>query len=152
MKPQAKLNLVVVGYCVILWLTNWSYVHTYDRDEGLTSSFGDYRALGVLMGVIASFILARRIWRVFRDYLARGIRIDPDVRIWSGWTMLILLMPLFFGYSSHSIGVADDGASMTSDFEYGGDISLYSAAFSGLAIMLFQALVTLESYDRKQCV
>jgi len=147
MKPEAKLNLIVLGYCVFLWLSNWSLSHTYYRKGGVVASSIDFRPVGLLLGVIASYILARRIWRVVRSYLDRGIRIRSEMRIWGGWTMLLLLMPLCFGYSSQSNGFADDGVPMTTIFEYGGTISLYSAVFSGFVIMLFLALVRLESFN-----
>jgi len=146
MKPVAKANLIIVCYCVFLWLTNWTLTHTYDRKAGLTSDSHDYRPLGVLIGVVMSYVLARRIWRLFRDLLDQRIRIPSGRRIWGSWTVLILLLPMFWSYRTEGAGTADDGAAMTTIFEYGGGASIYSVLFSALAIMLFQTLVNMEAY------
>lgn len=145
MKSETKIFAIIAGYCVILWLTNWSLSHEYDRERGLTSSDVDLRGLGALLGVVASVILGRRIWQVFRELLEAGIRIPRSIRLWGSWSMLWLLAPMAFGTSYHSSSIASDGADIQTVFEYGGGSSWISILSSAVAIMLFQLLVRLEA-------
>lgn len=145
MKPDTKTFAIIFGYCSVLWLTNWSLSHSYAREVGLTESSLDMRGLGPLFGVSASIILARRIWRVTRILLDTGVRIPSSIRLWDSWHYLWLVLPLAFGMTHHSSGLADDGATIKTVFEYGG--SWASPLFSGLAILLFHLLIRLEGFN-----
>ena len=145
MKPESKVFVIIFGYCVILWATNWSLSHEYSREVGLTAASIDMRGLGALIGLIASIILGRRIWRVVRALFDMQVRIPMTRRLWSSWGYLWLLLPLTFGKVTHSYGTTEDGAAIKTIFEYGG--SWASPLFSGLAIMLFQLLIRLEAFN-----
>ena len=147
MKPETKTFAIILAYCVILWLTNWSLSHEYSREAGLTSSGLDIRGLGALVGLVAAVVLARRVWRVSRILLATGVRVPMSIRLWGSWSYLWLLVPLAFGVTHHSSGTADDGASVHTILEYGGGASWASILFSAIAIMLFQLLVRLEAFN-----
>lgn len=147
MKAETKTYTIILGYCVVLWLTNWSLNHDYSREVGLTSSGIDIRGLGAFVGLVAAVILARRVWRVSRILLAAGIQIPMTTRLWGSWSYLWLLVPLAFGLTHHSSGTAKDGANIHTIFEYGGGASWASILFSAIAIMLFQLLIRLESFN-----
>ena len=85
---------------------------------------------------------------MLRILMESSVRIPRDIKFLSGWSYLVLLYPLFIGYSSHKDSIID-GVSVTTIFEYGGEVSVYSALFSAIAIMLFQFLVRLESMNPK---
>jgi hypothetical protein len=145
MKPENKTFAIIAGYCAILWATNWSLSHDYAREHGLTASSIDMRNLGALVGLVASYVLARRIWRVSRIIFNTRVGIPKSVRLWGSWSYLLLLLPLGFGVTNHSAGTAEDGTNVTTIFEYGG--SWAAAFFSAIAIMLFQLLVNLEAFN-----
>ncbi len=147
MKPESKVFSIVLGYCVVLWLTNWSLSHEYQRKIGLTSCSIDLRLLGALFGIVASVVLTRRICEVVRILLNAGIRIPTSVRLWGSWSTLWLLSPLILGLTHHGFHVTSDGVDVRTVFIYGGGPSLASIAFSGIAIMLFQLLVRLEAFN-----
>jgi len=147
MKSETKIFTIILGYCLILWLTNWSLSHDYSRESGVTSSTIDLRGLGTLFGLVASVLLARRIWRVTRELLDARIRIPKSICLWGSWHCLLLLLPLTFGITHYSSGTAADKASIQTVFEYGGGSSWISIFFSGAAIMLFQLLVRLEAFS-----
>jgi len=145
MKPESKTFTIIFGYCSVLWLTNWSLSHEYAREVGLTESHIDLRGLGALLGLVASIILARRIWVVARILFDGQVRIPKSTRLWGAWSYLALLLPLAFGMTHNSSGSAEDGVFIKTVFEYGG--SWASALSSGIAIMLFQLLIRLESFN-----
>jgi hypothetical protein len=145
MKPETKTFAIIFGYCLVLWMTNWTVSHSYARDVGLTESSLDMRGLGAIIGVVASIILTRRIWRVTRILFDEGVRIPSSMRLWGSWHYLLLVLPLAYGVTYHSSGIDDDGAAIKTVFEYGGFWA--SPLFSGLAIMLFQLLIRLEAFN-----
>lgn len=145
MKTGTKVFATIFGYCVVLWLTNWSISREFAREVGLTSSALDLRGLGAGFGGFASIVLFRRIWRVSRALLDARIRIPKSERLWGDWRYLWLLTPLLFQVTHHSSGTEMDGASVHTVFKYGEAPA--SFLLSGLAIMLFQLLVKLEEFD-----
>ena len=147
MKPDSKTFVVILAYCAVLWLTNWSLSHEYAREVGMTSSTLDMRVLGALIGFVATFVLSRRIWRITRAFLDVGVRIPKSVRLWGSWNYLFLLLPLAIRITYHTSGTADDGAGVQTVIEYGGGASWASALFSAIAIMLFQLLAKIESFN-----
>jgi len=147
MKADNTTFSYIFVYCLVLWLTNWSLNHEYSRTVGITSSGLDARGLGALVGLVATVVLARRVWRVSRILLAAGVRVPMSIRLWGSWSCLWLLVPLAFGVTHHSSGTAHDGASVHTIFKYGGGLSWASILFSAIAIMLFQLLVRLEAFN-----
>jgi len=147
MKPENKIFACILAYCALLWIMNWSLVLRYERDLGVTTSGLDLRGAAALIGLVAAVILARRVWRVSRAILQAGIRIPRSVRLWGSWSYLSLLLPLTFGTSYQSSGLAADGAPVQTLFEYGGGFAWASLLFSATAIMLFQLLIRLESFN-----
>jgi hypothetical protein len=145
MKPETKTFATIFGYCAILWMTNWSLSHEYARQFGVTASSLDMRGFGALLGLGASLVLARRIWRVARILFDARVRIPSSIRLWGSWSYLWLLLPLAFGTLHHSSGTAEDGARIDTVFEYGGSWAV--PLFSGIAIMLFQLLSRLEAFN-----
>ena len=146
MKSTTKVRLIVASYCVGLWLTNWSFSTSYDRNVGLTSQSLDLRGLGAVVGGLVTFVCVRRLWHLIRELLALGVRIPRDARICGDWGLLWLLAPLAFGVSNRSTGLTNDGTLATTIFQYGGDWpSILSIGLSASAIMLFQTVVHLES-------
>ena len=137
MNPKEKTLLYIVGYCAILWLTNWTWTH-YGTLE--------LRGLGALFGIIISIVLTRKIWCQIRSLLAQGITIPRELRLWGDWRYLLLLFPLAVGYTYQASGTANDGTAIHTVFQYGGAPSGYSILFSALAIMLFQTLVNLNTF------
>ena len=146
MNPHKKILLCVTAYCVLLWLTNWSTSTVYDHDQGLTSESLDMRGAGIIIGVIFSIVFLRRIYLIMRILMESSVRIPREIKFLSGWSYLGLLLPLLYGYSSYKDSMVD-GVKATTIFQYGGDFSGFSLLFSGIAIMLFQFLVKLESFN-----
>lgn len=146
MTPQTRILVCTLTYCVFLWATNWQSSTEYHQSAGLTASSYDLRLLGVLLGVVFSIILLKRIYTVMRILMESSVSISRDIKFLSGWSYLGLLYPLFIGYSSHKDSIVNE-VPTTTIFEYGGDVSVYSALFSAIAIMLFQFLVRLESLN-----
>ena len=147
MNSATKVRLIIVVYCVALWVTNWSYATSYDREFGLTSRSVDLRGLGALLGGLVTFVCFRRLWRLIREFLALGVHVPSEAKIWGEWWMLWFLLPLAFGLTNKATDVADDGTLATTVFQYGGGWpSACSIAFSASAIMLFQSVVRLEAY------
>lgn len=101
----------------------------------------------MLFSVIASFVLAKRVWELLRKIMDRRIRIPLSLRLWGDWKALWLLLPLFFGSVYHSHGIAEDGAAIHAVYEYGGDSSLAVFFFAATTIKLFQFRVRLEALD-----
>jgi len=147
MKPETKLQVYIFCYALILWMTNWSLAHTYDRTTGLASTSRNMQGFGILFSLIVVYILAKRVWKILRVLLDRRIRVPRSLKLWGDWKPLLLLLPLFIGITHHSHGIADDGAAIHTVFEYGGDSSIALFFFGAVAIMLFQLLVRLESFD-----
>ena len=146
MNPHKKILLCVSAYCILLWLTNWSSSTVYDRDQGLTAESLDMRGAGITLGIIFSIVFLRRIYLVMRILMESSVRIPKDLKFLSGWSYLALLLPLLYGYSHHKDSIVE-GVKATTIFQYGGDLSAFSLLFSGIAIMLFQFLVRLESFN-----
>ena len=153
MKASTKVRLIVIAYSVALWVTNWSYATTYDRDVGVTSQSLDLRGLGAVIGGLVTFVCVRRLWNLTREFFALGVRIPSDARIFGDWGLLWLLAPLALGVSNRSTDIASDGTLATTMFQYGGDWpTILSIGLSASAIMLFQTVVRLESHhpDKEQ--
>lgn len=147
MKPESKTFAIILGYCSVLWLTNWSFTHEYARKVGLLSSGLDLRGLGAVVGLIATVVLSVRIWRLARILFDARVRIPKSVQLWGPWSRMWLLLPIAFHVTHHSNGTASDGAGIQSVFEYGGGASGLSILFSAIAIVLFQLLVSLEAFN-----
>lgn len=150
MKHEIKIKLYIVIYCALMWLTNWSISHDYDRTEGSIHDSMDYRVIGSIIGLIATYILARKAWRLIRYVMAFHIRIPLGQQLWGSWGILLLLLPICFSHERVSSGIADDGASVRTVFSYGGESSLVLIIFSASAVMLFQLVVYLESFTGKE--
>jgi len=147
MKSEKKTFIIIFLYCLVLWLTNWSMNREFSREKEIYfESNLDLRGLGILLGGIASIILARRIWLTARMLWATGIEIPIKTRLWGSWSYLGLLVPLAFGATHHSSGTAEGGANLHTVFEYGGGTSLGSILSSAIAIMLYQLLTRLKSF------
>jgi hypothetical protein len=144
MKPETKVSLSILGYCIFLWLTNWSIGNHYDRTNGTTFTGVDLRGFGLLVSAVATYMITKRIWKTIRLYLDQGIRIPSTTRLLGDWTYLILLIPLFVTYSSTSYSTATDGAGVETKFVYGEGISWVTFIFSSISIMLFQVLSKLK--------
>ena len=147
MKPETKTFTIILGYCSVLWATNWSFTYAYARKVGLLSSGLDLRGLGAVVGLLATVVLAVRFWRVTRILFDAGVRIPKSIRLWGPSSRLWLLLPLAFRVTHYSGGTADDGAGIQTVFEYGGGASGVSILFSATAILLFQLLVSLEAFN-----
>ena len=74
-----------------------------------------------------------------------GISISKSERLIGEWQYALLLIPLFFSYSSVTTGVDSDGSTFTRTFTYGGELALASVLLSGVAIILFLTGVNLEA-------
>ncbi len=146
MNPHKKILLCVTIYCVFLWLTNWSTSTVYDREQGLIEEYLDMRGAGIFLGVVFSVVFLRRIYLTMRILMESPVSVPKDIKFFSGWSYLGLLLPLLYGYSSHKDSMVG-GVKATTIFQYGGDFSAFSLLFSGIAIMLFQFLVRLESFN-----
>ncbi|GAA5504868.1 hypothetical protein [Novipirellula caenicola] len=137
---------IILAYCFVLWLTNWSWSTDYDRDIGLTHSSIDLRGLGAILGMLVTVICVRRVWMLFREILDLSVRIPRQRRLLGDWGMLWYLVPLIISFGSQSHSTSIDGVLATSKFQYGGDVaSIYSLVLSASAIMLFQTVVNLEA-------
>ena len=147
MKPETKLQVYIFCYAFILWMMNWSVSHTYDRTTGLISSSQNMQVLGIFFSLIVVYILAKRVWKVFRVLLDRSIRVPRSFKLWGDWKPLLLLLPLFIGITHNSLGIAADGSEIYTVFEYGGNLSIALFLLGAVAIMLFQLLVRLELFD-----
>ena len=145
MKPSTKLFLVIATYSVALWATNWRISTSYAREIGVTQSGLDLRGIGALAGGLITVVCLRRLWKLSRELLDRGVRIPASMRIWGNWRMLWFLLPLAIVTTNRSSSIADDGSLTTTIVEYGGDLSFVSIVVSASAIMLFQTVVNLES-------
>ncbi len=146
MKPESKMFALILGYCSIMWLTNWSVSHKNEGASGGSFSVLDLRIYGVLFGVFAVLVLFRRIWRIVRELLDARIRIPRTARLRGTWHYLWFLWPLAPGFTRFSWGLADDGTPIETIFEYGGGISWVSILCTALVVMLFQFLVNLEAF------
>ncbi|MEM7015434.1 MAG: hypothetical protein AAF585_28580 [Verrucomicrobiota bacterium] len=147
MNPH-RLTFSIIGvYCVSLWVTNWSWVREYDRETGVTGFVIDLRGTGAVVGFLCSIFLIRRVWQVMRLILDAGARIPSSERLWGRWRYLLLLFPLAWQADYASSGQSKDGADFQSVVEYGGGPSGASILLSAIAIMLFQFLVRLESFN-----
>ena len=99
MKAENRIFTIILGYCAILWLANWSLSPEYAREVGLKASGLDMRGLGALTGLVASVVLARRIWQVTRAILDARIRISRSIRLWG--VMELPLAALAAGIGHH---------------------------------------------------
>lgn len=142
---------IILAYCAVLWLTNWSWSTEYDRDIGLTHSSIDLRGLGAIVGAMITAVCVRRAWKLVRELLDLGVRIPKKQRLLGDWGMLWYLIPLGIGVGSQSHSTEIAGVLTTSEFQYGGSMgSIYSLILSAFAIMLFQTVVNLEAQRAKQ--
>ena len=145
MKPNPRIHLIVAVYCATLWATNWCLSTSYDREAGTTYSSVDLRGLGAVVGGIVTVVCGRRLWKLLRELLEIGVRIPAQIRIRGQWRLLLYLAPLEFVLTNSESSIANDGALVSTVFQYGGEPALLSILLAGSAIMLFQTVVNLES-------
>jgi len=147
MSPDKKTNSIILGYCLVLWITNWSLRWENSPKSNPTEWSIEMNALGAILGFIGSVVFARRIWRLIRVFLDKQVRIPLSFPLWTNWQSLGLLIPLFFGMTYHFSGTPVEGEASKMIFTYGD--SWASPLCSGIAIMLFQLLIRLEAYLQK---
>lgn len=138
-------QLLTIIYCLILWLTNWSLEYSYDREHGLTYTSIDLRVFTILFSLIASYFLLKKMWRIVRQLLDEGVKVPLDKKLVTGKEFLVLLLPLLFGVTTDSNGLAADGTEFTKTFEYGGSLSVGLIFVAAIFIILFNTLVNLEA-------
>ena len=146
MKSTIMTPVIIVSYCVILYLTNLTLEHQAIRQIGITASSYKLRTWAAMFGIMASLTLAQRVWELLRSFLDEEIRIPRKVRLWRHWQYLLLLLPLGYGFDKQYSTVAEDGTIVTTIFTYGGSDSVLLILFSALPIMLFQILARLEFF------
>jgi hypothetical protein len=145
MTLERKITLIATGYAMVLWVTNWRFETTYDRDVGLQFSSLDLRGLSATIGFVIALVCLRRLWLLVRELLARGVAIPTDAPVFGGTKLLLLLLPLALGFDHNNSEVLDDGTLAKTTFTYGGDLAGYTILFSACAIVLFRAVVRLEA-------
>ena len=142
---------ILLAYCVVLWLTNWSWSTEYESKIGVAHTSIDLRWLGAILGGIVTVICIRRAWRLIRELMDLGVRVPREQRLVGNWGMLWYLIPLGIRVVPQWHSTVIEGVVRTSEFQYGGSMaSLYSLVLSASAIMLFQTVVNLESQLAKQ--
>ncbi len=146
MNHQVKMRLLILGYCLFLWSTNWSLFYKYAREgAGLKSSGIDPHGLGLLITIAITILLARKVWLLMRGMLDCGMIIPLKSRIWGQKRNIILLFPLALNHSVISSEMGQDGVMITTIFKYGSELAPYTILIGWLAIMLFQTLSNLTA-------
>ena len=144
---NVRMRLIIIGYCIFLYLMNFSYTVHYKYDKGSQSSTIELQKLAFLISLIIMIVLAVQLWKFIRRILDAGIQIPFKTPIWGQFSNLLLLLPLYIHQTVGASEILNDGTVMTTTFIYGPSRDLSIMVVSGMAIMLFQTLCNFHFYN-----
>jgi hypothetical protein len=146
---NVKMRLIIIGYCIFLYLMNFSYTVHYKYDKGSQSSTIELQKLAFLISFILMIVLAVRLWKFIRRMLDVGIKIPLKTPVWGQFSNFLLLLPLYIHHTVGTSEILNNGTIVTKTFIYGPSHDLVIMLVPGMAIMLFQTLCNFHFYTTK---
>ena len=133
------------AFCLVCISVNWNYSSATEFENGSSSLHISGAAFIILFCIVFVYMFSRRLYRLVRDLLDKGISIPKKLKILRldpCWSLFLMLIQV-----SSSRVTTTDGLSSSYQFGYGSDLSWIAALFAVCTVAVFQLHFSLLRYN-----